>query len=137
MVGPSFFAEKRLGDLRLGRVHELGKRLGIVDRQVRQDLAVDLDARELQAVDEAAVGQTVGTNRRVDARDPQLAEVALAQTAPDIGVAQGAGDLLGRSAVLLGLRPEVALGMLVNLPAALLGVDRLLNSGQCFLPPLD
>ena len=54
MVGPSFFAEKRLGDLRLGRVHELGKRLGIVDRQVRQDLAVDLDARELQAVDEAA-----------------------------------------------------------------------------------
>src|SRR5262249_30639567 len=80
------------GSGRLGSVDVLGKRvLGgldqrgegrrVVDGQVGQDLAVDLDAGQVQALDEPVVGHPVRAGRGVDPLDPELAEVALARLA--------------------------------------------------------
>src|SRR5690606_4047162 len=57
-------------------------------------LAIDLDARLVQAVDEAAIGQAVLAGSRVDALDPQGAEIALAVLAVAVGVLQRLFDRL-------------------------------------------
>ena len=51
------------------------RRLG--DREIRQHLAVDRDARLREAVDKDAVGHAERTNRGIDALDPERAERAL------------------------------------------------------------
>src|SRR5262249_25414627 len=51
---------------------------GVADREVRQDLPVNLDVCLLQALDEPAVGPALTPDGRVDADDPQAAELALA-----------------------------------------------------------
>ena len=66
--------------------------LGFTDGEVRQDLAVDLDASLREAVDKSAIGQAMLADGGVDALDPQGAEVPLAQLAADIGVGAGAID---------------------------------------------
>src|SRR5262245_55223986 len=72
----------------LGLGHERCESLRLMDRQVRQHLAVDLDAGLVQAVDEAAVGQAVLAGGGVDALHPQRPEVALARLAVAIGILQ-------------------------------------------------
>src|SRR5690348_12125736 len=67
-------------------------------RDVGQDLAVEVDARELQRVDELAVGQSLGANRGVDALDPQGAEAPLLHLAVAIGVLPGLFDGLAGDA---------------------------------------
>src|SRR5678816_2818093 len=64
----------------------------IVDGHVGKDLAVDVDLRLLQAGHELAVGHAEAAGRGVDARDPELAEVALLGAAVAIGVLPGAHD---------------------------------------------
>src|SRR3546814_18152352 len=66
----------------------------LADRQVREDLAVELDAGELQAVHEHRVGHAVLPHAGVDALDPQRAEVALAVAAVTVGVLQALLDRL-------------------------------------------
>src|SRR5437879_4577866 len=58
-------------------VDERRKRLGIVDREIREDLPVHFDARELQPVHQRAVGHVVLMRARVDTQDPEATEVAL------------------------------------------------------------
>src|SRR6185369_16027826 len=55
-----------------------GKRLRIGDGDVGQYLAVQRDVRLLQAVDQARVRDAVHPRGRVDAGDPERAEVAAA-----------------------------------------------------------
>ena len=62
------------------------RRLG--DREIGENLAVDLDPRHDKAGDKARVGQPVLAHRRVDALDPQRAEFALAVLAVAVGVLQ-------------------------------------------------
>src|SRR4051794_33357385 len=64
-----------------GGVGESGEGLGVADGDVREDLAVELDAGELEAVHELAVAHAVLARGGVDARDPEAAEVALAVAA--------------------------------------------------------
>src|SRR3954447_7342898 len=64
-----------------GGLGKSAERLGIAHGDVGQDLAVELDAGQLQAVHERAVGEVVLARGGVDARDPQAAEVALAVAA--------------------------------------------------------
>ena len=71
-----------------------GERLGLADREVGQHLAVELDARPLQPVDELRIGQAVLAHAGVDALDPQAAEIALLVAPVAIGVAQRLLDLL-------------------------------------------
>ena len=72
---------------RLGRhLDQCGEGRGVGDGQVGEHLAVDLDPGVVQAVDEAAVADAVEPAGRVDALDPELAELALAGTAVAEGV---------------------------------------------------
>lgn len=54
------------------------KRGGIGDREVREDLAVGLNASGFETFDEARIGQSLGANGSVDPLRPQPAELAFA-----------------------------------------------------------
>src|SRR5690606_32003221 len=58
----------------------------IVDRQICERLSVDLDSRDRQAVDKAAVGHIVHPTGGVDTGDPQSAEIALASPTVSEGI---------------------------------------------------
>src|SRR6185295_9754071 len=80
--------------------------LGLSHGEIGQYLAVDRDPGALEAADKSAVGQAMLAHRGVDALNPQGAEVALLQLAPDIGVLHrtidggiGAGDRVLAAAV--------------------------------------
>ena len=52
----------------------------------------------LQAIDQSAIGQAVGTGLRIDARNPECAELTLSLSAVTISVLPCLGDcLLGYS----------------------------------------
>ncbi len=67
---------------------QAGKGLGIGDSELGQDLAVDVDLCQTQALDEAVVRDVVCTSCSVDTRDPQLAELALARTTVAVRVGE-------------------------------------------------
>src|SRR6266481_2825202 len=106
--GPSRLSERkrsaRAGARSLG--HQSFEGLGLPDREIGQNLAVDLDAGALEAADKSAVGEPVLAHGGVDALDPQGAEIPLPQLSPDIGVLHraidrgvGAGDRILAAAV--------------------------------------
>src|SRR5690606_23699604 len=66
----------------------------IVEGEVREDLAIELDAGLLHGGDELAVAHAVRAGRGVDARDPQGAVVALLGAAVGVGVRPGVAQLL-------------------------------------------
>src|SRR5690606_27279568 len=90
--------------------HDGGKAGLVVDRHVGEDLAVEADAGLVQAVDEGAVGDPVGTGRRIDAGDPERTEGPLARPTVTVGVLSGlhhrldgdAIDVLATAAITLG-----------------------------------
>src|SRR3954468_12223442 len=106
-----------------GHLHQGGERPGIGDRQIGEDLAVHLDACLLQTVDEPAVADAVDAAGRVDASDPQLAELALARPAIAVRVLQRVHDLLVGRTVRTALVAVVPLGPLERGPAVLLRMD--------------
>src|SRR5262245_15885488 len=71
-----------------GLLRDRGECRRLAHSKVREDLAVDLDTGLVQAVDEAAVRRAVEPGRRVDARNPQLAEVALALAPVPVGIVE-------------------------------------------------
>ena len=75
-----------------------------MQRDIRQNLAVQIDAGGLQAVHELAVGNAGFAAGRIDADNPERAVVALLVLAADIGELQAALD------GLLGCAVELALG---------------------------
>src|SRR3954468_20461057 len=77
-----------LGQRGLGRLHEDGERGRVVDGQVGHHPPVDLDAGEVQALDEPVVGHPVGSSGGIDALDPEPAEVTLARLAVAVAVDQ-------------------------------------------------
>src|SRR5919112_4261867 len=72
-----------------GGIGKSAERLGVAHGDVGQHLAVELDAGQLEAVDERAVAQAILARGGVDAHDPQAAEVALAVAA--VAVRGGGG----------------------------------------------
>src|SRR6478672_1524922 len=123
-----------LGQGGLGGRDERVERGDVVDGQVGEDLAVDLDARQVQALDEAVVGQALGASRSVDALDPQLAEVALVLAPVVVAVDQRVGDLLLGLAVEARTLSAVAAGPLEDDPALLLGIHCPLDACHCLTP---
>src|SRR6185437_15255782 len=82
---------------------------GIVHREVRQHLAVDREACLLDTADETAVGQAVRARGRIDARNPERAELALLRSAVPICVLARLDDgLLGRA---IDLAPGVVVAL--------------------------
>jgi hypothetical protein len=61
-------------------------------RHLRQHLAVQVNARLFQTGDEFAVGNVGRPARRVDAGDPQRAEIPLAAAPTDVAVTEGLLD---------------------------------------------
>src|SRR4051812_44506050 len=113
-----------------GAIGKSAEGLGVADGDVGQHLAVELDAGELQAVDERAVAHAVLARGGVDADDPQAPEVALAVAAVAVRVGVGLHDrFLGPLVVRVGLAAE-ALRALEGRAALLAGVDGALDPGH-------
>ena len=89
--------------------------VGLAHREIGEHLAVDLDARLVQAGDEPAIGQAEGAGRRIDPLDPQGAEIALALAAVAIGILAGLLDRLHGGAKHVLAPAIIALGLLDDL----------------------
>src|SRR5262245_43574865 len=76
----------------------------MIERQVREALAIEADAGGLQAADQFSIGQPVLAGGGIDAHDPQPAEVPLLAAAAGVGVIQRLVDRL------LGCLVQLALG---------------------------
>ena len=85
--------ELRLGDRGFGFFDDRGERGRVENCQLGQALAIEFDAGLGAAVDELAVAEAVLAAGRVDADDPQLAELALAYAAIAEGEGFGANDV--------------------------------------------
>src|SRR6185312_15706508 len=96
--------------------------------EVGQDLPVDLDLGQAKTLDETVVGEAVGPGARVDARDPQLAEVALAVTAVAVRVLHRVQHLLLGLAVQARALTAVSAGGLQQRATLLLGVHSPLDA---------
>src|SRR5690349_22395450 len=111
---------------RRGLASALGKSaegLRVAHGDVGQHLAVQLDARQLQAVDERRVRHALGTRGGVDAGDPEAAEVTLAVAAIAVRVRVRLHHrFLGALVRRVRLAAE-ALRARQNLAALLAGVD--------------
>src|SRR4051794_3917523 len=83
----------------LGDLGDRGKPGRIVHREIREDLAIDGDLRLGETGDQPGVRQADRASRRIDADDPQRAEVALAALTIARGVIERALDGLVRTAV--------------------------------------
>lgn len=70
----------------LGETDQLLKPCGILDRHIREDLPVQEDIRLFHGIDEPAIGQSMRPNCRVDARNPQDAEIPFPIFPSRIGV---------------------------------------------------
>src|SRR5699024_4422638 len=107
----------------LGSLAESGEGSEVADGQLGEDLAVDIDLSQAQAVDETVVGDVVHASGSVDALDPQLAELRLASATVAVGVGHGVQPLLLGLTVKAGALAAVALGGLQDCATLLLGVD--------------
>jgi hypothetical protein len=74
-----------------------------------ENLAVDLDAGLQQSIDQAAVRQVMQTRSRIDAGDPQCAELALLGATVAVGVLARLDDRLLGSAEYLAAGVVIAL----------------------------
>src|SRR5215207_2163225 len=110
------------GQSTLGGRDERGEGRRLVHGQLGEHAAVDLDAREPEALDEAVVREAVLAARSVDALDPQAAEVALALAAVAVRVDERVGDLLLRLAVQARTLSAVTGGALEDDATLLVGV---------------
>ena len=73
---------------------DCGEGGGLVDGEVGEDFAVELDAFLLHAADELTIADAVLAGSVVDAGDPEGAEVAFAVATVAVGIAEGFDDAL-------------------------------------------
>ena len=92
--------------------HLEGVRVG--DGDLSQSATIQLDAGEMQALNEAVVGDALSADGSVDALDPQLAEIALASLAVAEVVVKGVQQLFLGLAVQAGALATVAGSPLEN-----------------------
>ena len=110
-------------ELGLHLVHDAAEGSRVVDGQLGQHLAVDLDRRLLHAGHELAVGDAEFARGRVDARDPQLAKHTLARAPIAVGIlARLHHRLLGDAEDVLAAASET-LGLFQDLLVACVGGD--------------
>src|SRR6185437_8594705 len=99
-------------------IHQSLEGGGLVNGEVGKHLAVDLDTGAGEPADKSAIGDAMLAAGRVDALDPQGAEIALALLAADVVVLQRLVDRgVGRGDVVLAAAAE-ALGLLQDFVAA-------------------
>jgi len=106
----------------------------VVQRDVRQNLTVQVQTRDFQSVQELAVGNTGRAARGVDADDPQRTILALLVLAADVCELQTAFDSLLGCAVELAFREEVAGSLFQHLFTGSPAVGPSFNSGHVSSP---
>ena len=98
--------------------------LGVVDSEVSEHLAVDLDACLVETTHELAVAHTFEASSCVDTLNPESAEIALLVTT----VTEGIGKTLFPS--ILGNGPHVLAGTIVTAGEL---KDSLALSARCYM----
>src|SRR5260370_42062107 len=83
-----------LGERRASALDDALERGRLARGQIPHHLAVDSAARALEAVHELGIGEPRRARARVDALDPEGAEIPLLGAAVAVGVAQPLLDLL-------------------------------------------
>jgi hypothetical protein len=83
-----------LGESRLDPLHQGLERLRLANGEIGEHLAVDLDPRPVDAVDELGVSEPVLARAGVDALNPEPAEAAFAGAPVAIGVLEPLLDAL-------------------------------------------
>src|SRR3954447_20750864 len=129
-MSTSLGSRRRLSERRLRLVGDVTERLRILDGEIGEHLAVELDLRLPQSRDELVVREAVRARPRVDAHDPQPPECPLLVLAVAVGVRERMVDLLLRVAVRGLLQPPVALRLTEDLPPLLARGDRTFDSGH-------
>ncbi len=100
---------------RANLIHDRGESLRIDDRDVREDLAIELDLRLLQSSDQAAVADVVVAGSGRKARDPELAEVTLLGATIAVSVDERAIDRFSGALELILTAEDEAFGTLLEL----------------------
>ena len=95
-----------LGRERFGLFGELREAGGVLHGNVRQDFAIEGNARGLQAMDQLALGDAVLASSSADALNPQAAVLTLFYTAIALCVAIGAIGRFLRGLIQLALCEE-------------------------------
>ena len=108
----------------------LGEGGGITHSKIGEHLAIDLHPGHCPAVDERAVGHAILTRCRVDADDPQAAEIALADTAVTVGVVQRVHERLMGTFVQPIVRSSVAFHLGQDLLVPPVGGHTTLDAGH-------
>src|SRR5574343_508138 len=133
-LGLLFF---RCGNLRsqlgLGLLGERRKSGLVKHGQVGQNLTVHFDGSLLQAVHEAAVGQTNFAGSGVDTGDPQSTELTLALTTVTVGILPGLHHRLLGDPVYVLATATVTLGLVEDFFVTCTCGYTAFNSGHCFL----
>src|SRR5690606_5978276 len=91
-------ASDGLGQSRLRLRDDGGKRFTLVHCDVGQDLPIEFDTSQLEAMHELRIGQALCANARVDALDPKPTKRALLNLAITISVLACLFDGLARDA---------------------------------------
>ena len=94
-----------------------------MDGQFAEGLAVEGDVGGLHAGHKRAVLQPLGAHGRIDADDPQAAEVALLALAVLVRIHAGTREGILGVAIQFGLIAKVTLGFTQGALAARFGVD--------------
>jgi hypothetical protein len=110
---------------------EPGECLGVVDGDLGEHLAVDLDIALLKPVHETGVGDIVDAASGIDPLNPKLTIVALDETAGIVSVTEGVANLLLRGFEEKMLRAEITFGALKDLLATGTRDGATFNSGHC------
>src|SRR5208282_2290833 len=118
---------------RFGLLGQLGKPRGVVDSNVCQDLAIQLDAGLLQSTDELRVASAVQLGGCRDAHDPQGAELALLLAATGVGKLKAALDSFLSGLIELGFGKEVTARAIENLFAAVVALGTAFYAGHRLL----
>ena len=94
--------------------------------EISENLAVDLDVRLGEKVDELAVTDALFTRSGIETGDPQRAEITLLVTAVSVSVFTGMGDGFDREAKVRLATAIVALDGIEDILTAFAGSDSIL-----------
>ena len=118
----------------LGRLHQSGKGKVVANRQIGQDLAVDIHPRLVKPIDEAIVGEAMQANSGVDAGYPEAAKLPFAVPPMLIGIIEtvneGFAGSFQKAVADTPMPPRLGDYLLVPLPLA----DASLDPSQILTP---
>src|ERR1700761_8371632 len=115
----------------LGLADEGGEAGGVVHCDVGENLAVEVDIRLLEAVDELRVADAVDLGGGIDTHDPERAVLTLLLLAAAVGELESALDGFLRCLVELRFGKEITAGALEDLFAAVVAFCSTFYAGHC------